>query len=70
MDLLLQEVEEAVKAKKTVVVLTGSKENSRKIEEMLRENGVGNDAPVVSKGVENASERSDEGVGPYKNYNL
>jgi len=40
-DLLLQEVEEAVKAKKTVVILTGSEENSKKVDEMLGERNVG-----------------------------
>ena len=34
-DLLLQEVEEAVKKEKTVMILTGSKENNKKIEELF-----------------------------------
>jgi len=34
-DLLLQEVEEAVKARKTVVILTGSADNSKKMKEMI-----------------------------------
>ena len=37
-DLLFQEVEEAAKAKKTIMILTGSKENSKKLKQMLQEN--------------------------------
>jgi len=46
MDLLFQEVEGAVKAKKTVVILTGSKENSKKMREMLRDLGPFNKGAV------------------------
>ena len=46
-DLLFQEVENAVKAKKTVVILAGNKENRKRVEEILHEKKVAENVVII-----------------------
>ena len=56
MDLLFQEVEEARKTSKTIVILAGSKENSKKISKLLVEKNMSSDVAVLDGAISNGFE--------------
>jgi len=59
MDLLFQEVQKAVKSKKTIIILTGSKDNTKKIMDMLSEKNIiasPNDVIISEKSISSGFE--------------